>query len=212
MIKRINLIEEQPFAITYMRLVQVIAAVVALNMAAASWQGYKVKTLEPQLVDAKAHVETLKEEKKSLDKKPVVKKQETLEVGEYQDLFELLSAYPKWSGVIDDITTSLPNAVWLTGITSSVTQKSAPVEIKPEGDDGAAAAAVPEKPSNLVGPETIKLTLTGLAADVDGLSLFVKNMQSSEHFSRTTIGESQKESFGFQFTLESYLNLDYVEQ
>lgn len=211
MIKRINLIEVQPFAITYMRLVQLVFLVVALNFGAASWEGYRISNkLEPQLSDARARVQALQAEKKNLDKKPVVKKQETLEVGEYQDLFELLSAYPKWAGVVEDITTSLPNAVWLTGVTSAVTQKSAPKEIKPNGAHG---DDVPdEKPSNLVGPDAIKLTLTGLAADVDGLSLFVKNMQSSEHFSRTTIGESQKESFGFQFTLESYLNLDYVEQ
>lgn len=210
MIKRINFIGEQAFAITYMMLAMALAVIFVLNMGLGYMEGRALKNAEETLVEKNALVETLLEEKQQLDKKPVIKKKkENIGVGAYQDLFELLSAYPKWAGVIDDITKNLPNAVWITGVTSAVTQKSAAPEIQPEGADE--ASQEPAKPSNLLGPETIKLTLTGLAVDVDGLSLFVKNMQNSEHFTRTTIQESQKESFGFQFTLESFLNLDYVE-
>lgn len=208
MIKRINFNEVHAFAITYQILAQVLVGVVVLNMAAAYWQGMKYKKLEPVLAGTQAHLTELQEEKKSFEKKPVIKKQANVEVGEYQDLFELLNAYPKWAGVIDKITSSLPNSVWLTGVTSSVTQKSAAPEIKPEGSD---VAPAPTKPSNLITPETIKLNMTGLAADVDGLAGFVKNMQTSDLFGKTTIQESQKESFGYQFTVESFLNLNYVE-
>lgn len=216
MIQRINLIEQQPFAVTLLRLVQILVVIVAINMSMASYKGYKLSQLVPALAQAKARVESLKEEKKSLEKKPVIKKQDNVEVvGEYQDLFKVLNGYPKWGGVLEEITLQLPNAVWLTGITTKV-QKQAPPPAAPEGNGGKndaqkTAADTPTTPENLLPPESIKLTLTGLAADVDGLSVFIKNLQASTYFNKTIIEESQKENFGFQFTIISYLNLDYVE-
>lgn len=215
MIKRINLIEKQSFTITYMRLLQVVLCVAGCIVVLASWQTYKAKTFDPLLQRARAQIESLKEEKKSLEKKPTIKKQEKVQVGEYQDLFDVLNAYPKWASVVEQVTLSLPNSVWLTGMTTIVTQKAPPAPVKADKKEASketAKDAGNAKPAGLLGPESIKLTITGLSADVDGLSSFVKNLQSSEFFSKTTVQDSHKESFGFEFKIESYLKLESNEQ
>ncbi len=209
MIKRINLIEKPPFAITLQKLLQAILAVVLLNVALVAWQAYKLSKLAPELSELQNKMNVLKEEKKSLEKKPVIKKkQETVQVGEYQDLFEVLGAYPKWAGVVGEITANLPNAVWLTAVTSEITGEKAADAKQPPANGSGDQAPATTATSRLSTPAGIKLTLTGLASDVDGLSVFIKNLQTSNHFSKTVIQGSQRQSFGFEFTITSELSLD----
>jgi len=208
MIQRINLVEKQSFAVTYLTLVQILVVVLFVNVALVSWKSFTLSRLKPKLEEVQAKALALKEEKKMIEKKPVVKKQATVSAGEYQNLFDALNAYPQWAVVLEEVTKNLPNAVWLTGLTSEI-RKKVPVVKDPKAPESAKSQEKP-LPSTLEKPESVRLTMTGLAADVDGLSVFVKNLQSSKYFTKTVVEESQKQDFGFQYTLKSDLNSDYV--
>lgn len=209
MIERINLIEKQPFSFTYGRLLQICGFVMLLGVALVGWGHYQLSAIEPVVKQKKMRLQELKAEKKELEKKPKLKKRTIVKVGEYQELFDVLKAYPQWAIVLDEVTYNLPNSVWLTEVFSqNVGQKKTEPKKrkKKEADEE-------EEPATfaLHIPDQIQLTLNGLAVDVDTLSSFVNKLEKSPYFLRTVIKESQKQAFGYQFSVVTYVNKDYVE-
>lgn len=212
MIQRVNLISKKAFSVTKALLVRIFFGVIILIGGLVGYKFYQVGQLRPQILMAKQKLQKLQAEKKELEKTPVVKKQQTVEVGEYQDLFEVLNAYPKWALIVEEVTYNLPNSLWLNGVAVEIVgEKQAGAtkkgKKKKEEEEEKPAANI----SKLKRPAAIKLVLTGLATEVDALSSFVKNLQASKYFKRTIIEDSNKENFGFQFTISSYIDLDYVE-
>lgn len=206
MIKRINLIEKKALNFTYQNLVQIFLVVVFLVGTLVGYQFLRVKFLGPKLEEEKARLESLKVDRQSLMATPVKKR---VNIGEYQGLLDQLDSVPLWSKLIKEISYSLPNAVWMNNFRSVGTTAAAPagtVANLDKKDDKTAAA--PTTASQKA--ETKRVEISGVSVDVKGVAEFLTKLEKSAFFSNVTLVGSQKESYGYQFTIQGDVILAYA--
>ena len=189
---------------TYMRLLQAVVMVVLLNGVMIGYNHWRGMNLLPEIELAKSKLAKLKEEHKQLEKAPILKKPAKVE-GQYQDLFEALESYPKWAALVTEITREMPNSVWVNGIESAtliMSQASADLDdqktLKDETDKAKIAQA-----NRLRKPNKVRMNISGVAADVDALSQFIKNLELSPYFDRLILSESDRQEYGFNYLLIS---------
>ncbi|HLD43981.1 MAG TPA: PilN domain-containing protein [bacterium] len=206
MIKRINLIEKKTFALTYLRLVQIGAVMLAITACIIGFQVFNAKRLETKLEASKLVLQELEATRDKLMKTPVKKK---VSVGEYQELMDRLEKTPNWSKLISDVTQKLPNTVWLTsfksvgGLSVSAATASSPDKGNPKSyRDGDAPPPAETKPQ-VTG--SYKLEVSGLSSAMKNVTEFVAALAQTKALSGIKV-DSQKQSFGFSFTLVGDVN------
>lgn len=205
MIKRINLIEKKVLNFTYQNLVQIFLAVFFLVGALIGYQFLRVKFLGPELEVEKTRLESLKVDRQSLMATPVKKK---VSIGEYQGLLDQLDSVPLWSKLIREISLSLPSAVWMNNFRSVGAATAAPTgtvaNIDKKDDKDSASATTSQK------AETKRIEINGVSVDVKGVAEFLTKLEKSTFFSNVTLVGSQKESYGYQFTIQGDVILAYA--
>lgn len=199
MIKRINLIEKQVLAFTYLTLAKICLGVILVMSLMAGWQFFKVYRAGRTIAAAQANVDSLKAEQKKLKAKPVKAR---ITIGEFQALLDRMESAPQWSHILQDISQRLPKAVWITAFKSVDGAKSSAdisnKKKKPNDKDKA------DKPAELVH----RLEFTGHSLDVRNISEFLANLSKSNYFRNLTLSESVKDKMDYRFVIKSEARSD----
>ena len=206
MIKRINLVEKKALSFTYQSLVQIFLVVILINVALVGYQFMRGKWMAPKLKEEQVRLEALKADRQSLMSTPTKKK---INIGEFQGLLDQLDTVPLWSKLIKEIGNNLPNSVWMTNFrslnSSPVVANSVAQGDKTNDKAGTAAAAPPAQK-----PETKRFEINGVSVDVKAVAEFLTRLEKSPLFSNVTLIGSQKDSAGYQFTIQGDVILAYA--
>lgn len=201
MIKRINLIEKKVFSFTYLRLVQICLAVVLLNLAMISFKLIDVKRLEMKLKREKIQLTQLEVQKDEMMKKPEKVK---ISVGQYQELLDKIQGSPKWAKFFNDLSSRLPNTVWITRFTSTTGMGlvSLVKDEKEKKKKGKTAKEENEAEAALAVNRHF-LELSGLSKELRTITEFTSDLAGFENMKNVTLEESNKEAFGYTFRIKS---------
>ena len=196
MIKRINLIEKKAFSFTYLKLMQICMAVLLVNVLIVISQVSHVKYLRVKEDALQQVVNDLQAKQNELTKRPVKKK---VDVGQYQDLFNRLNNTPHWAELLDQISKSMPNSLWITQFNSAsqvpgtvIVQPSTKLTKKPE-DKNTPPPSV---------PKINTLVLTGITNEIKNVTDFSRVLAAMRQMKNLTISNSDKDAFGFTFEIK----------
>ncbi len=209
MIKRINLIEKQPFSFTYLRLIQIGMIFVLFTAVLVGYEIFHTKLLEGKIKNANTVIKNLEEQRDQLMKKPV---KEKVSVGEYQELLYRIEHVPSWSKLVLNVTRSLPNTLWLTNFKSvgGFSLSSDPASTK--GKKNKSKSKKDKKNSK---PETsnktittnYKLEISGLSSSMKHVTELSSTLTQTKHL-KNIKAESQKQSYGYSFIIIGEIDTD----
>ena len=203
MIKRINLIEKQVLAFTYLTLAQICLGIIVFMSLMAGWQFLKVYRAGGTVAEAQAHVNSLKEEQKALKAKPIKPVKEHISIGEFQALLDLMESAPQWSKILQDISQRLPKAVWIT------TFKSVEGASGGDSDRKRKAKSDNDKEKSEAPVQLVhRLEFTGHSLDVRNISEFLASLSKSNYFTNLTLSESVKDATDYRFVIKSEARSD----
>lgn len=203
MIKRINFIEKQVLAFTYLTLAQICLGVLVFMSLLAGWQFFKVYRADKVLAEEQAHVDSLKEEQKTLKAKPVKPVKERISIGEFQALLDRMESAPRWSKILQDISQRLPTAVWMTTFKSVDGARGSDTERKKKDKSDKDKEEI-EEPVRLV----YRLEFTGHSLDVRNISEFLATLFKSDYLKNLTLSESVKDQTDYRFVIKSEVRSD----
>lgn len=197
MIKRINLIEKKAFSFTYQKLMQICLVFVLLCVGLVVFKSYQVSQKQSELKFKKQELLTLEKKRDALMNRPMKKE---VEVGEFQELFDQIDRIPKWSKLLSDVSVNLPGNVWIT----SFKTRTSFIE---ESDKGASIKKSKEekKKKQTVRSTNYGVEVAGLGSDIKNITEFASNLSNIDNFKNLILKESQKETFGFSFMIQSEL-------
>jgi|APSaa5957512535_1039671.scaffolds.fasta_scaffold220716_1 hypothetical protein len=201
MIKRINLIEKKAFSFTYQKLTQICIGIVVLNLLSFGYQAFQVSRMHKDIEAKKIEMKKLEVEKSMLMKRPAKKR---VNVGGHQDLINKIQDSAKWSVILNEITLSLPNAVWITTFKSN-NKKAPKVATKKKKND-----KKNDKKEVVVVPRN-KFEVSGLGRGMRNITEFTINLSKSVYFYSPTLTDSAKEGYGFSFTIKSEIDTNHVQ-
>lgn len=199
MIKRINLIEKQVFAFTYLMLAKICLGVVLSMALFTGYQFYKVYRANKDIAAAQVKLDALKTEQKKLKAKPV---KEKISIGEYQALLDRMESAPEWSRILQDISFRLPKSVWITSfktLDASANTVAVDRRKKKKPDDKTVEKA----------PEIVhRVEVSGNSSDVRNVSEFLASLSKSDFFRNLSLSDSKKEENGYSFVIKSEARSD----
>lgn len=111
MIQRINLIEKEPFRLTYEKLILIGVGVILLCASLFFVQVLRMKANEKRIDRLSAQITALKIERE----KRLKRSDSRWQGGPLFELKKIFDQTPVWGKVLTDLSRRLPATVWLTG-------------------------------------------------------------------------------------------------
>lgn len=202
MIKRINLIEKQAFSFTYEKLLQICCIILVLNGLIFGYQYFLLKWVAPELESKEAELSQLKTDKQNLMASPVKK---SVDVGEYQVLLDKMDSVPVWSKLIYELSDKLPNSVWMSHFKNVVLQQDTSNR-KTDSKDTEGQEEV-SKPTKI---DKLGIEISGVGSEIKNIAEFLTRLEKSPLFSDLKLTESQQKDFGYEFTVQGNVVLEYA--
>lgn len=202
MIKRINLIEKQAFSFTYEKLLQICFIILVFNGLIFGYQYFLLKWVAPELESKEAELNQLKTDKQNLMASPVKK---SVDVGEYQVLLDKMDSVPVWSKLIYELSDKLPNSVWMSHFKNVVPQQNTSNR-KTDSKDTEGQDEV-SKPAKI---DKLGIEISGVGSEIKNIAEFLTRLEKSPMFSDLKLTESQQKDFGYEFTIQGNVVLEYA--
>lgn len=202
MIKRINLIEKQAFSFTYEKLLRICFIILVLNGLIFGYQYFLLKWVAPELENKEAELSQLKTDKQNLMASPVKK---SVDVGEYQVLLDKMDSVPVWSKLIYELSDKLPNSVWMSHFKNVVSQQDTSNR-KTDSKDTEGQEEV-SKPTKI---DKLGIEISGVGSEIKNIAEFLTRLEKSPLFSDLKLTESQQKDFGYEFTVQGNVVLEYA--
>lgn len=204
MIKRINLIEKTPLSFTYQKLMKICLIVFLINVALVGFQFFMLKWTEPNLAEEKSRLKRFNAERETLMATPVKRK---VSNKEYQELFDELDSVPLWSKFLQEIIWNLPNSVWLTNVKTLSFQSE---DVAKKGKKADKQRPEDTKDKMATDSRFKGFEFSGICVDVRAVAEFLTKLEKTTIFTNLTLKNSQKENFGYQFTVQGDVVLEYA--
>lgn len=196
MIERINLIEREPFKLTYRKVVQVVAAAVGVCALLFGTLMLRVHLQDKNLTKIQTAISQLEAQRQTLIKAAPAK----VDTGPFSDVKNQLMATPPWSDFVLDISNRLPPGSYLTSLSASTPQKQAATA------DPKAAQKKDPKAADAKGGSIV---LSGISKDADEMSDFASALKKSPYVGHVSLKSSEKVEKGFNFVIECQLTSDF---
>jgi len=202
MIQRINLIEKQALSFTYERLLQICFVILIFNGLIFGYQYFLLKWVAPELENKEAELSQLKTDKQNLMARPIQKR---VDVGEFQALLDKMDSVPLWSKLIYELSDQLPNSIWISHFKNFLPQQDAPKSKTDSKDEKAQEEVLKPKKIDKLGVE-----INGIGSEVKNIAEFLTRLEKSPFFSDLKLTESQQKDFGYEFTIQGNVVLEYA--
>lgn len=205
MIKRINLIEKQPFSFTYLKLLQIVSVIILVVAVFSANQYFQHYRIQKKITSEQANLTKLKAEHDSLRSQPIKKK---LDIGKFQELVDKIEGAPRWSRILNEISLRMPGRLRLTTIKSLAPADKAVTVSKKKDADKKEDDPTKKDPSKKTKQATQdysmrRMEISGLSNDERMVTEFLRQLRESEQFKNAILNESQQDSFGYSFKITS---------
>ena len=177
MIKGVNFLIIEKFALTYKKMALSFAVVFLICLVAYSIQVGRHAYLKKKIVEAQAALAVLKAKQEQTQSKSQL---QGAGFTAHQAVRPLFEKTIHWNHVLKDLSRRMPTQVWLKGVRNYV-----------RADGAGPPAAV----------------IDGYAHDIGSIALFVSSLEKSPYFKSVvltnTTGESKGEKSMFQFSIDT---------
>jgi len=143
------------------------------------YQSQQLGELESKIRIAKARAEQLQKDIRMVDALVAIKEKITDRINAVKLLDENRTA---WVALMEDMSTRLPEFLWLTGVRQVMASAPAPTPGRTPGDTSQAQMAASATPQTLFPAE-----IEGYAYSLSGLANLILNMRRSGHFSNVDL-------------------------